>query len=322
MTFAELLAAQPHSNYADWTTAAKKQLRNRTIQEISVKIAGRSLAPYTVATSNTGPPSGDHKFKVVADLRGPSAAHFRSVLEWGAQALFLDDTVLHEPPSSLEGVRFDFLTVYAEAKASSIWSQIPAAQQGQCEFYSPFRQQDLSSSERVLIFFQEAELSDRNLAAWVANTLLPAMQNRDFSGAASLAISVRLPADYLECLVLIQSLRLLHANACLAVGQYEPITPAHWLGHVDARAGAHGAEAWLIDSACRSVAGATAGLDAIMVTPFDHSVEQCRRALNIGHVLAIEAGFGLAHDALSGATWVAEAASLLAKSAWEAVCAT
>ena len=315
VTFDELIARQPTATLDDWRAAAAKQLRGRALSDIDVELAGERFEPYAVP-GDASPSAGSYRWAVIADARGAHRCHLQQALEWGAQGLLLTEGPIER--DEVAGVRFDFLETYLLGGDAAFSAVVPDQQRADLRRWATTGANDLPGGR---LLETSPRLVDAGaLADWTREHLVPAVAQTTTS--QSLTLRVDLPVDYLASLVLISAVRLLHANVCVGFAQPEPIAPVRILAYVDARpSGGESVtgESFLIDAATRTVAAATAGVDAVVVVPYDDSARQARRALNVQHVLAIEGGFGHTADALAGAAWVEQAAATIAHAAWDRV---
>ena len=326
VTFAELLARQPTADIASWRSLAEQQLRGKPLSSIDVQLDRLTLAPYAASAGATKAAQlhGTAAWHIVADARALTVdVSPLDLLKWGAQGLLLDTAELGHMESAAQEIKFDYLQTYVMGSADRFAATLAPSVTSGAKFWAT-RVDDHAGANQLLVLGDD-QLSAAGFAAWIERRLLPAVANTQ-TGASNMAhkqIAVCLPigVDYSTTLVHVRSLRVLFANVCHAFNLPTPLPRLHVLALIDARDTEQSAEQFLIDAAARAVAAITAGIDGVCVVPFDGSDVQARRALNLQHVLALEGGFDLASDAVSGAAWVQSAVAEFSQAIWTRVAA-
>ena len=340
MNFETLLSSLPQTGIEEWRKAAAKQLKGEALESINVHIdSAISQEPYAVySPDHVKSVGGTYGWTVLSDLTNPPQLEADLVmeeLEGGTQGFVLSDKAFGLTPEQLKEVRFDFLklVLLASHSADSIdWMSkvIPGDQRSGATVYLSTSaiaahqtlQQLQASGVNGHVILVAPDCSTEERLFQIIDNLKQALAHCPTIDAANklanrLAFFWPIAADYAQNLIELRAIRLLSANCCHAFGLEQPLPSLTIIGSISGELN----QAHLIDASTRAVAAASAGVDALVISPYsggDSSINR-RRARNIQHVLAIESGFNHVVDPLKGAAFVEKYSELLAEKVWNAI---
>lgn len=322
MTFEQLLGDNPRQSLTQWTARAEKEWRGRLADEFAIELDGRTAVPPYFPTGgerHAVPRPARPTWVQLSDLRGADTGSLRATaaeeLAGGAQGFCLDSTQLVGLASANPAVRYDYLTLCVLGSAPVIERElaqvVPSGQRTGLRLVTdPIV---VGASHEVSAILREG-LSEFETG---------------FSGSRSAqSIMLDIPSDYLQAITLCGAADLLWANVA-ATGYNadvssvdvrdasEAIPPLRIVAAIRPTDATSSPEGYLVDASVRAVAAVSAGIDALLVTPYSERAEHRRQARNLSHLLQLEAGLHDFGEALQGAAWFEEATVALASSVWE-----
>ena len=303
MTFEQLLAGLPTQDQQGWEHLAQAEWRGATVDDYAIASPdGRSVPPLlsTDQTEDYQPVGFRQRagWAGVSDLRGVelSLAIVTRELEGGAQGFALLQKQLGQLENSGTSVRYDYLTIVVfEADAgleTALAKVVPEAQRSAAQIFVNI-DSGIRSSEGGAI----SESLSRKFP-------LARLFSEERSSPGGHARAVTIPSDYVAAVTAVASLhRGATAGSTDDTNQWvnSRSQPSAVIGVIARNGVTDRPETYLIDATVRAVAAVSAGVDVLIISPWDDTDEYRRQVRNIHHVLALEANLGGHSDALRGA---------------------
>jgi len=340
VNFTELFDKLPTSTLQDWETAARKQLKGKSLDSIHVRQStGDHVAPYAIGSEPSILEGGSQDwipFSSFLNTDQLSGADLLGALSEGSQGLELSFQSLKDISTEIQEVRFDFISL--KVNGLNI--------EDQAELIGLIPEKQRTNSQLLLPIDSEVHLSDYELVGsdlgavnFLLSPKLAVGSQESFSlvfdglkkffstegnirllasSRLSVGLEVLLSSNYLDNIIFTHALRLLFSNVMHSFGLSEPLPRPFLYGTICPTEDTASHEAYLINATAQAVAGVSGGLDALSIAAYSETDRHIasRRVRNIQNVLMIEGLLGLPVNAIKGAAYFESAAKDLVLSVW------